>query len=960
MERAVVVYDDTLEGVGSTLLRDDAESIEVDVAREAARRALFGRRTESRTVSRFELRRRLGSGGMGSVYAAHDPELDRTVAVKVLCSPDAGGLEQTELFVAEARSMAKLAHPNVVTVFEAGVVPDDGGRPAAFVVMELIDGPTLRAWVSESQPSWSEVVAAYADAGRGLSAVHEAGLVHRDVKPDNIMLGPDGRVRVMDFGLARDLGGAPSTTVETTEACVDAEHRTRSIAGTPAYMAPEQLRDGTTTHRSDQFSLCVSLFEALWGRRPYSGNSVPEIAECYRAATHPPEVPSRPLPRRMRGALMRGLHPDPAQRFESMRELVEALTPRRRRLASWIGLAAGCGAVAWGTWQADQHAEPCERGAEVFAEVWSVHEAEAVTHGLNATGVAYASDMADRVQESLDRYAHEWVQEHRTACLDTAVAGTQSEERLQERMDCLERRRKEVASLVGALSEATPTAAENAGSAAAGLEPPTRCRLDAYHSDAEPPAPEIAEEVDAIRESLVHVHTLWMLGEEESARGEAEGALVAAQRTGYAPVRGQASLVAGKYAMLLGDFSSATPLLVEAYSDARVSGDQLTAIDAALRLVSARPGDADSTKNSPAWLDVARAEIRVSGISEFDAELNYYEAQARGRAGDYSGAIEALERAAAITGPLCDDGDCAIHISVVEELGYNHSQLGRYREALDFARAALEIAVRTHPEGHPAVATAQLSLGRAFSGQRRYEEAVGPLEAAHAVYVSTFPEGNPNRATVMHMLGHAYAHTERVEEGLVLIRSAIREARVFGDALHTAAMLNQLAGVLSDKGDVDGAVAAWTEAVELLHEEFPDGHPAEAVFLGGLGSAYGKHGKHELAVDVLRQAEAARIGPTGPKNAAIDFLLARSLHALGSAEALEYAERAVELTSTVEPSRVAVSANRLLADLIEPTDHERARAIRDDIARRCAALSEAAARAAKCDDPAPEQSPRTP
>ncbi len=273
-------------------------------------------------VDRFRLARRIGAGGMGEVWAAHDPDLDREVAVKLVRG-------EADRLVGEARAMARLAHPNVVTVFDAGV-HDDG----AWIAMELVDGGNLRAWMKAGPPV-RDVVAVFAAAGRGLAAAHRAGIVHRDFKPDNVMLGRDGRVRVGDFGLA--VG--------------DAGDDAAAVAGTPAYMAPEQQLGRAVDARADQFAFCVSMWEALGGERPF----VPESSVGMPTALgvglaiiddargpHPPRAP-----RWLRQVLDRGLAADRDARYPSMDALVDALEHglgRRRRFA--IAAAAGGGAAA--------------------------------------------------------------------------------------------------------------------------------------------------------------------------------------------------------------------------------------------------------------------------------------------------------------------------------------------------------------------------------------------------------------------------------------------------------------------------------------------------------------------------------------------------------------------------------------------------------------------------------------
>jgi serine/threonine protein kinase len=283
-------------------------------------------------IDRFEVHRVIGRGGMGVVVEAHDPLLDRRVALKLVdrqpVSPRAGAR-----LVLEARAMARLAHPNVVTVYEVGEVE---GR--VFLVMELVSGRTLAEWLDEDPPR-DQILAVFRAAGAGVAAAHEAGIVHRDFKPSNVMIGDDRRVRVTDFGIARPAPG------DRRAGDVRATTRNGKASGTPRYMAPEQRRGLEVTARADQFSFCVALWEALCGEHPFAE----EDAEEDDAAVAPPVAAARSasprtprpclLPPRIEAALRRGLSPDPAARWPSMASLLAALAPRRRP-RSWLAALA--------------------------------------------------------------------------------------------------------------------------------------------------------------------------------------------------------------------------------------------------------------------------------------------------------------------------------------------------------------------------------------------------------------------------------------------------------------------------------------------------------------------------------------------------------------------------------------------------------------------------------------------
>ena len=299
-------------------------------------------------VGRYVVLSVLGEGAMGRVYAARDPELDRTVALKVLHSRIVGPELEARL-KREAKAMARLTHPEVIAVYDAG-------RHGAqlFIAMELVDGGTLRQWLATSERPWREVLGAFMRAGRGLAQAHAAGLVHRDFKPDKVLVGKDVRVRVTDFGLARaiesvdalaetaDAGSERNPTSPAQEGMLT---RTGTLVGTPAYMAPEQLRGGSADARSDVYAFSVSLYEGLYGERPFDGATFAALEAAKREGRVKPPPPERAIPPRLRRAILVGLCTRPEDRYASMDACLDALAlAARPPRTPWIA----AGAIALG------------------------------------------------------------------------------------------------------------------------------------------------------------------------------------------------------------------------------------------------------------------------------------------------------------------------------------------------------------------------------------------------------------------------------------------------------------------------------------------------------------------------------------------------------------------------------------------------------------------------------------
>jgi formylglycine-generating enzyme required for sulfatase activity/predicted Ser/Thr protein kinase len=294
------------------------------------------------TVGRYQILGLIGRGGMGEVYAAYHPDLDRRIALKIVRGSGPEAAKQNARLLPEARAVARLSHPNVVTVHDAGT---DGDR--AYIAMEFIQGRTLDRWLEAERPSWRQALAVLIAAGRGLAAAHEAGVVHGDFKPANVMVGNDGSVRVMDFGLARILeAGAPPAAPEAAPAAHDSQSKQTSVQGTPAYMAPEQFRGEAASALGDQFSFCVALYEALYGARPFKGEHLLSLSWSVAEGELRPIPGDRRVPAWVRRPLMRGLSAMARDRFPSMGALIEVLqddpaVKNRRRLA-----AAGAIALA--------------------------------------------------------------------------------------------------------------------------------------------------------------------------------------------------------------------------------------------------------------------------------------------------------------------------------------------------------------------------------------------------------------------------------------------------------------------------------------------------------------------------------------------------------------------------------------------------------------------------------------
>jgi WD40 repeat protein/tRNA A-37 threonylcarbamoyl transferase component Bud32 len=375
---------------GLTTELGEGDTVSIDGSRGAGRARTL---EAGEAIARFTVLRKLGEGGMGIVYAAYDDELDRKIAIKVVRAERVDELTRARV-LREAQAMAKLSHPNVVQIYDVGVHHEQ-----VYVAMEFVAGPTLAAWTkvwteqaaAGGRAAWPEILAHYVEAGRGLAAAHAVGLVHRDFKPVNAIVGEDGRVRVLDFGIARPIAPreaslglvaetrtGPSPALRLVEGEGDTNvsgtgtlTKTGALVGTPAYMSPEQFAGGAVDARSDQFGFCVALWEALHGERPFEGRTPGALLFAMQSGeirSPPSSGPGAVVPSWLRERIRRGLACEPDERWPSMDALLAALLDdpaHRRRRAAKLVLGVGL-------------ALALVSGAFAFAHVQQV-EAEATT-----------------------------------------------------------------------------------------------------------------------------------------------------------------------------------------------------------------------------------------------------------------------------------------------------------------------------------------------------------------------------------------------------------------------------------------------------------------------------------------------------------------------------------------------------------------------------------------------------
>ena len=572
--------------------------------------ALFGADRAPR-LGRLVVLEPIGSGAMGTVFAAYDPTLDRKVAVKILAS---SGEVANRRLLREARALGKLAHPNVVAIHDAGEV---GG--AVYVVMELVSGTNLREW-AETNPGWREIASVMADVAAGLHAAHTAGLVHADVKPENILVGDD-RVRVVDFGLARVAREQASGNADGLPAALaaTAPDASGSIGGTPSYMAPEVLNGEPPAAAADQFAFAVTLFECLYGERPYQVKKVTELAAAAKTAADAKRPDSR-APRRLHSAVLRGLAATPSDRYESMESFAAALRDarrRRRRLFAVAGLAAAALVLAGflGVRAGAGESDPCSGGPEQLARSWDGSRRAVIADRLGP------DRWAENTLNEIDKVGEVWRASYRRVCEATRVRGSQSDTLLDLRMRCLERQRERLTALIEAIEQ--EGGARSRFAAASAVEQlPSASRCETMRE-----ARELALPADAADRALVASASVSLdRGWAQFALGRYREALVIARAVSadvgkltFPPLRAQLLLLSGAVEGRIGNGDAARDRLQTALHAAAAAGAVEVELDAWLRLLRGELFGG-SRQRVTEWAPFARAAATRAGVAP--AEIN--------------------------------------------------------------------------------------------------------------------------------------------------------------------------------------------------------------------------------------------------------------------------------------------------------------------------------------------------
>ena len=859
-------------------------------------------------IGRFTVLEPLGAGGMGIVVAAHDPQLDRRVALK-LVRGDAVRARGRDRLLREGQAMAKLSHPNVLTVYEAGTVSED-----IFLVMELVEGRTLREWLAPGR-TWQEVLDVFVAIGRGLAAAHRAGLVHRDFKPDNVLIGDDGRARVMDFGLVTAGGASEPTPGETSSSGGDLT-RTGSIMGTPIYMSPEQHLGGDVDARADQWAFCVSLYEALWGMAPFPGKTIEELRDAVLDGRIREPSDRVGVPARLRKIVLRGLQREPGDRHASLDAVVADLAEipvQRRRVAfgtAVLGIATAAGALAFALARSDGEPDRCANVAAPLETVWNDEARETLRASLAA--VPRGGSTAERVIAILDGRADAW----RKMRIETCVAtrdGAQSEPVLDLRMRCLDERLGQLSALLGALSTgADATTLERAVDAATGAMPLERCadekRLAAAYPDPEDPASRAV--VDGLRQRLDVVEALARTGRTADAHAQLVPLLEEIRKNGHPPLLAAALHELGAIQSTLGDAAAAEAAFregVQAAARAREAWRELELWTMLIAAVSraGRPEDALEL------VEPARAALaRFDDAPGPKAALLLNEASVYTNTGRYVEARKLLDEALAIQRGVLPAQHADL-IPVITAIGQIERQLGQLEESTEHYREALAIAELQYGHDHPEtidvlgkLATNMEIEGDVAEARATLEDMLRRSESAHGSDVMTTALVRANLATLVIRAD--------VAAGRALFEEAIADLEKAGAVVsHANISINFCSHWLGDGRDdtrVTDAEAICGRAHDAAVAAFGAESPKVALVKTLQGQVFHIQGKFTEGEAVLRAALAQLVEHQGEDHPYVLMTIAGLSRSLAAQrrfdEALPFAEQGVERLRKAAPNPI--------------------------------------------------------
>ncbi len=926
-------------------------------------------------LGRYLLEEEIGRGGMGVVYAAFDPELGRRIAIKLLRTRATEGSEGRARLQREAQALARLAHPNVISVFDVGAVGDD-----VFIAMELCTGGTLRDF--QAGKPWRELVHAYVAAGRGLAAAHAAGLVHRDFKPDNVLVGADQRLRVTDFGLVRSTGEA---RVERGGLAADAqetaltEHGT--VMGTPMFMAPEQMTGAPVDATADQFALCVALWQALHGEPPFLGVALTErVAEI--AAGRRREPRNRAVPARINRAMTRGMAHAPAARWPQLSALLDELEAGMRSRVPWlVGGAALLAVVAVPVMMLarDEPPDPCRAAAAEGGRVWSRQRAAAEA-AFAATGAPFAAASFAAIDRRLTTLAGGWQTAMLAACTDARVGVHLSSAQANPRVACLTSRRHRISAIVDELAHADRALLDIVPRVIEGLPSVDAC-ADADVLAGRTPRPTepvrlatLADLERRVAELDARLKLRRVAGEVDARLALTDAMVAEARAIEYPPVLAESLIARAALRVTSDQADAARKDLLDAAAAATRGGDRGSLAKAYLELLFVDTTVRGDRTSAHQWSELAAAAVEAAGNQADDrAELADLRAELARADGDPAAAVALLEPAVAdptiniernlklqatLARAVTDLGDyaraevllTALVSATIATMGPGQGQVLGLRQDLANLRqlrgdypgciaAHREVLAAREAFFGPEtvqVATSLQALGVCENSAGQTDAARDHLLRAVAIYRAARSPEHPDTLAALSDLAGAYHHAGDHARALEINRElvAIRERTLGPDHPDVAQSLVNLAIETKNAGDPAAAVALYQRALAIFEKSLGADHVNVGVSLVNLAEALRLAGRPADAIAALERADRILTTALGPDHPVLTHVwYGRGLAELDRGHprvALPWLERAVagRAGADGDPNERAEAELALARGLVAGGgDHRRARTL---------------------------------
>lgn len=896
-------------------------------------RGLFARITAPIRLGRYLLVEQVGAGANGIVYAAYDPELDRRIALKLLSVREDCGAAR----LAEARAMARLSHPHVAAIHDVGefewahlgVEPrpaQSGGPRGLYLVLEYVQGDNIATWVARTQPHWRRGLAMLMEIISGLAAAHRHGIVHGDIKPDNVLVDDNGRVKIVDFGLAR-LTAEDANPVGS-----------REVGGTPRYMAPEQHRSSAANPATDQFSLCTLAIELL-GRAPVFPH---DSTEALATAKTRGELPPRPraIPVWLWELLIRGLAPDPGQRFASLDALLAAIEKKSRQRRRFIvGLVlCALGAVGVAGISTLRHAteQRCRRDADRAAQLLSPQRRATLDAAFAGIGTPGALATWERARQHLEHYLESWATARQQQCRSATVDVELGLTPLAHGTLCLERRLDHIKGLLDSLERVDDRRLPGVLAATSSLPPLEPCRLEpsaAFTTRAPLPAP--AQSDRALSARIAQVSTLTAMAHHETARELGREVVEQARHLDDPYTISAAERAYGVALSWVEEPDEARAALERAWQAGERANDPELVVRALAELAHVTGIALNQPRAAEHFVELGRAlSGRTFVAPDATFELEYQHARVLESAGQFDDAERVFEKVLPLAPRLFGTAslrtsDILNHLGIAADnrddfarahelfrqvldertrvLGPAHPRTGvalanvavtrRWIGSLDTAIDELGSAVITMEQGwgpdHRMVTWFRTTYGHMLLDAERNEAALTELQLAYEAASRTLPQGHASRLTAMIARAVSLTANNRAREAESIALEAAQGWAGLGNAARESEALIALANARRDQGDFDAALELYRRALEL-------GASADAPLVTGL--AHEEIGRTQLLLGQTDAAETSlaqaivlhrRAGLSALFFARIDFALARARWGRDPAGAFELATAAL-------------------------------------------------------------------